>query len=204
MAVVHTLPTAPLSMHIVDVLGRYGSIALCEQRVNSGLEHGALWIILAEAVPVKAKARNRVSVSSRVRAALAKPVSHGLELYMCLVVRSATGSGDTACCGQQENTSNHHGPLPTLHGPSDTFTSMPVALSITYTDSIMKIIATTGSIVLTTVLNAALLSGPSTLPIWTGGRRGRRGSPRGLDGVDSRGHLRVQHYNSDTEAAHKE
>jgi len=43
-----------------------------------------------------------------------------------------------------------------------------VALSIKYTDSIMKTIATTGSIVLTTVLNAAFLSGPSTLPIWTG------------------------------------
>jgi len=43
-----------------------------------------------------------------------------------------------------------------------------VALSIKYTDSIMKTIATTGSIVLTTVLNAAFLSGPFTLPIWTG------------------------------------
>ena len=37
------------------------------------------------------------------------------------------------------------------------------------TDSIMKTIATTGSIVLTTVLNAAFLSGPFTLPIWAGG-----------------------------------
>merc|ERR1712196_494338 len=44
-----------------------------------------------------------------------------------------------------------------------------VALSIKYTDSIMKTIATTGSIVLTTVLNAAFLSGPFTLPIWAGG-----------------------------------
>jgi len=43
-----------------------------------------------------------------------------------------------------------------------------VALSIKYTDSIMKTIATTGSIVLTTVLNAAFLGGPFTLPIWTG------------------------------------
>jgi UDP-sugar transporter A1/2/3 len=43
-----------------------------------------------------------------------------------------------------------------------------VALSIKYTDSIMKTIATTGSIVLTTVLNAAFLSGPFTLPIWAG------------------------------------
>ena len=33
----------------------------------------------------------------------------------------------------------------------------------------MKTIATTGSIVLTTVLNAAFLSGPFTLPIWAGG-----------------------------------
>ena len=45
---------------------------------------------------------------------------------------------------------------------------MLVALSIKYTDSIMKTIATTGSIVLTTVLNAAFLSGPFTLPIWAG------------------------------------
>ena len=44
-----------------------------------------------------------------------------------------------------------------------------VALSIKYTDSIMKTIATTGSIVLTTVLNAAFLQGPFTLPIWAGG-----------------------------------
>ena len=43
-----------------------------------------------------------------------------------------------------------------------------VALSIKYTDSIMKTIATTGSIVLTTVLNAAFLHGPFTLPIWAG------------------------------------
>ena len=43
-----------------------------------------------------------------------------------------------------------------------------VALSIKYTDSVMKTIATTGSIVLTTVLNAAFLSGPFTLPIWAG------------------------------------
>jgi UDP-sugar transporter A1/2/3 len=43
-----------------------------------------------------------------------------------------------------------------------------VALSIKYTDSIMKTIATTGSIVLTTVLNAAFLQGPFTLPILTG------------------------------------
>jgi len=43
-----------------------------------------------------------------------------------------------------------------------------VALSIKYTDSIMKTIATTGSIVLTTVLNAAFLNGPFTLAIWSG------------------------------------
>merc|ERR1712070_739876 len=43
-----------------------------------------------------------------------------------------------------------------------------VALSIKHTDSIMKTIATTGSIVLTTILNAAFLNGPLTLPIWTG------------------------------------
>jgi len=43
-----------------------------------------------------------------------------------------------------------------------------VALSIKYTDSIMKTIATTGSIVLTTALNASFLGGPFTLPIWTG------------------------------------
>jgi len=43
-----------------------------------------------------------------------------------------------------------------------------VALSIKYTDSIMKTIATTGSIVLTTVLNAAFLSGPFTMAIWAG------------------------------------
>jgi len=44
-----------------------------------------------------------------------------------------------------------------------------VALSIKYADSIMKTIATTGSIVFTTTLNAAFLSGPFTLPIWAGG-----------------------------------
>jgi len=43
-----------------------------------------------------------------------------------------------------------------------------VALSIKHTDSIMKTIATTGAIVLTTILNAAFLNGPFTLPIWTG------------------------------------
>ena len=43
-----------------------------------------------------------------------------------------------------------------------------VALSIKHTDSIMKTIATTGSIVLTTVLNAGFLGGPMTLEIWTG------------------------------------
>lgn len=32
----------------------------------------------------------------------------------------------------------------------------------------MKTIATTGAIVLTTILNAAFLNGPLTLPIWTG------------------------------------
>ena len=44
-----------------------------------------------------------------------------------------------------------------------------VALSIKHTDSIMKTIATTGSIVLTTILNAAFLGGPFNLPILTGG-----------------------------------
>ena len=44
-----------------------------------------------------------------------------------------------------------------------------VALSIKYTDSIMKTIATTGSIVLTTTANAAFLEGPFTLPVWAGG-----------------------------------
>lgn len=43
-----------------------------------------------------------------------------------------------------------------------------VALSIKHTDSIMKTIATTGAIVLTTILNAAFLNGPLTLPIWAG------------------------------------
>merc|ERR1711972_922411 len=43
-----------------------------------------------------------------------------------------------------------------------------VALSIKHADSIMKTIATTGSIVLTTALNAFFLSGPCTLPIITG------------------------------------
>jgi len=43
-----------------------------------------------------------------------------------------------------------------------------VALSIKYTDSILKTIATTGSIVLTTLLNAAFLSGPLTLAIVVG------------------------------------
>ena len=43
-----------------------------------------------------------------------------------------------------------------------------VALSIKHTDSIAKTIATTGSIVLTTVLNAAFMQGPFTLPIWAG------------------------------------
>lgn len=43
-----------------------------------------------------------------------------------------------------------------------------VALSIKHTDSIMKTIATTGSIVLTTVLNAAFLHGPFTLNIMAG------------------------------------
>ena len=46
---------------------------------------------------------------------------------------------------------------------------MLVALSIKHTDSIMKTIATTGSIVLTTILNAAFLGGPFNLPILTGG-----------------------------------
>ena len=44
-----------------------------------------------------------------------------------------------------------------------------VALSIKYTDSILKTIATTGSIVLTTILNASFLGGPFNLPILTGG-----------------------------------
>jgi len=43
-----------------------------------------------------------------------------------------------------------------------------VALSIKYTDSILKTIATTGSIVLTTLLNAAFLSGPLNLAIIVG------------------------------------
>jgi len=43
-----------------------------------------------------------------------------------------------------------------------------VALSIKHTDSIMKTIATTGAIVLTTVLNASFLQGPFTLPIAIG------------------------------------
>jgi len=43
-----------------------------------------------------------------------------------------------------------------------------VALSIKLADSIMKTIATTGAIVLTTVLNAAFLHGPFTVPIATG------------------------------------
>jgi UDP-sugar transporter A1/2/3 len=43
-----------------------------------------------------------------------------------------------------------------------------VALSIKHTDSIMKTIATTGSIVLTTALDAAFLHAPVTVPIWTG------------------------------------
>ena len=36
-------------------------------------------------------------------------------------------------------------------------------------DSIMKTIATTGAIVLTTILNASFLDGPMTLPIIAGG-----------------------------------
>jgi len=43
-----------------------------------------------------------------------------------------------------------------------------VALSIKHADSIMKTIATTGAIVLTTVLNAAFMNGPCTLPIISG------------------------------------
>ena len=43
-----------------------------------------------------------------------------------------------------------------------------VALSIKYTDSILKTIATTGSIVLTTALNAAFLAGPLNLAIVIG------------------------------------
>ena len=43
-----------------------------------------------------------------------------------------------------------------------------VALSIKYTDSIMKTIATTGAIVLTTALNAVFLNGPYSLPIASG------------------------------------
>lgn len=43
-----------------------------------------------------------------------------------------------------------------------------VALSIKHTDSIMKTIATTGSIVLTTALNAAFLSGPLSTAIVIG------------------------------------
>jgi UDP-sugar transporter A1/2/3 len=45
---------------------------------------------------------------------------------------------------------------------------VPAALSIKYTDSIMKTIATTGSVVLTTLLNAAFLQGPFGVPIWSG------------------------------------
>jgi hypothetical protein len=45
----------------------------------------------------------------------------------------------------------------------------PLPLLRRYTDSIMKTIATTGSIVLTTVLNGAFMGGPFTLPIWSGG-----------------------------------
>ena len=43
-----------------------------------------------------------------------------------------------------------------------------VALSIKHADSIMKTIATTGAIVLTTVLNASFMNGPCTLPIVCG------------------------------------
>ena len=43
-----------------------------------------------------------------------------------------------------------------------------VALSIKYTDSILKTIATTGSIVLTPALNAAFLAGPLNLAIVIG------------------------------------
>lgn len=43
-----------------------------------------------------------------------------------------------------------------------------VALSLKYTDSILKTIATTGSIVLTTALNASLLGGPMNLAIIIG------------------------------------
>ncbi|KAL1522077.1 hypothetical protein AB1Y20_021720 [Prymnesium parvum] len=43
-----------------------------------------------------------------------------------------------------------------------------VALSIKHADSILKTIATTGAIVLTTVLNAAFMNGPRSLPIVTG------------------------------------
>lgn len=44
-----------------------------------------------------------------------------------------------------------------------------VALSIKLADSIMKTIAATGAIVLTTILNAGFLNGPMSLPIITGG-----------------------------------
>lgn len=44
-----------------------------------------------------------------------------------------------------------------------------VALCIKHADSIMKTIATTGAIVLTTVLNAAFMNGPYSLPIVAGG-----------------------------------
>ena len=43
-----------------------------------------------------------------------------------------------------------------------------VALSIKLADSIMKTIATTGAIVLTTALNAVFLDGPYSLPIASG------------------------------------
>ena len=43
-----------------------------------------------------------------------------------------------------------------------------VALSIKLADSIMKTIATTGAIVLTTALNAVFLNGPYSLPIASG------------------------------------
>ena len=43
-----------------------------------------------------------------------------------------------------------------------------VALSIKHADSIMKTIATTGAIVLTTILNVAFLDGPLSLPIFSG------------------------------------
>jgi len=44
-----------------------------------------------------------------------------------------------------------------------------VALSIKHTDSIMKTIATTGALVLTTGLNAAFFNGPRNLPMLVGG-----------------------------------